>query len=58
MANSESRYYPNLDELKDPMRVEFVVRTIFDRLYAMENRVRELERQIQNQTQIRKKDGS
>ncbi len=52
----ESRYYPNLDELKDPMRLEFVVRSLFDRLYAMENRVRDLERQLQSQTQVKRKE--
>ena len=57
MANrGESRYYPNLDELKDPLRVEFVVRMLFDRLYAMENRVRDLERQLQSQTQVKRKE--
>ena len=53
---SEARYYPNLDELKDPLRVEFVVRMLFDRLYAMENRVRDLERQLQSQTQVKRKE--
>ena len=53
---AESRYYPNLDELKDPMRLEFVVRSLFDRLYAMENRVRDLERQLQSQTQVKRKE--
>jgi len=53
---AEARYYPNLDELKDPMRLEFVVRSLFDRLYAMENRVRDLERQLQSQTQVKRKE--
>ncbi len=51
-----SRYYPNLDELKDPIRVEFVVRMLFDKVYAMENRVRDLERQLQSQTQVKRKE--
>ena len=51
----EARYYPNLDELKDPMRLEFVIRSLFDRLYAAENRIRDLERQLQSQAQIQRK---
>jgi hypothetical protein len=51
----ESRYYPNLDELKDPMRLEFVIRSLFDRLYAAENKIRDLERQLQSQTQVQRK---
>ena len=52
---SESRYYPNLEDLRDPMRLEFVIRSLFDRLYAMEAKVRDLERQLQGQTQVQRK---
>ena len=55
LRSRESRYYPNLDELKDPMRLEFVIRSLFDRLYAAENRIRDLERQLQGQTQVGRK---
>ena len=51
----ESRYYPNPGDLKDPMRLEFVIRSLFDRLYAAENRIRELERQLQGQVQVQRK---
>jgi hypothetical protein len=51
----EARYYPNVDDLRDPMRLEFVIRSLFDRLYAAENRIRELERQLQNQAQVLRK---
>jgi hypothetical protein len=51
----EARYYPNVDDLREPMRLEFVIRSLFDRLYAAEAKIRDLERQLQSQTQIQRK---
>jgi hypothetical protein len=57
MADRVGSFYPNVDELKDSTRVEFVVRTLFDRLYAIEARLARLEEAIsRGQVEIRRKE--